>query len=536
MALKSKNPKTTISEKLIMMNHNLISKLFHYRPRPNERRLAFAASTVRTPRRPRRRSKAISLMLSLILPLTLLSVLLASFSQINPASAAGVLNIDIGASYNYVVDSNVESPSTYAPSVATISANFCNTGDADLTDVQGYIGDFTAGTPGLYPTRDSDSDVSFQTQHPHLANTGIYSFTHVGGTLGLGDATRYIGTIPQGECKTQYWHMTYPRRGNPNNTGNAVWGDTNDPNDDLWLEYDVWATSAQGSTDNATWRATMRNEISAMANKIQPNGSSWFNTNTSTVRPGDLITSNGVRYELGNINKGFDNDGDGFFDYNFWLQPVGDPSYNPSCFRLVRTSGVITVSRSSNPNLIIPFEDQLYFSDLPSDNTGVVGNVYYTFMALDGPCMTILTPYQEVASGADNEKFNGDYGSGIPPVVSSEPEVTLDKTADPIAVAANGSDTVTYTLEFANGGAGEVGLPLYNMPLVLRDSIPVSTTYVAGSAGFTLDFAPNTGVTILYSTDNGATWSETEPAASSVTDIQWWLNDPLPTGVQGRTG
>ena len=53
------------------------------------------------------------------------------------------------------------------------------------------------------------------------------------------------------------------------------------------------------------------------------------------------------------------------------LQPIGDLSYDPSCFRLVRTSGQLIVSRSGgNPDTIIDFEDQLYFENIP-DNTGL---------------------------------------------------------------------------------------------------------------------------------------------------------------------
>jgi hypothetical protein len=47
------------------------------------------------------------------------------------------------------------------------------------------------------------------------------------------------------------------------------------PNDDLWLDYDFWASADDtGTTRRAdvTRRATMRNEISAAANKIWPNG------------------------------------------------------------------------------------------------------------------------------------------------------------------------------------------------------------------------------------------------------------------------
>ena len=268
-------------------------------------------------------------------------VFLFLLSWASGALAAGVLEVKIVAGYNFVVDSNVTSPSTYAPEVATVMGNFCNVGDAQLTQVQAFIGDSTAGTPGIYPTRDS-SLAGFAAEHPQLANTGLYSLTHIGATV---DATRFVGDLDPGECSNQYWHVTYPRRGNPNNSGAPVWGASNIPDDDLWLEYDMWITSAEGPTASATMRATMRNEISANANKIYPNGGSWFNTNTDTVQTGETVTTNGVNYNLGNINKGFDNDGDLDYDYNAWLQPIGDSSYDPTCFRLMRTWGKVTISR-----------------------------------------------------------------------------------------------------------------------------------------------------------------------------------------------
>jgi uncharacterized repeat protein (TIGR01451 family) len=149
---------------------------------------------------------------------------------------------------------------------------------------------------------------------------------------------------------------------------------------------------------------------------------------------------------------------------------------------LIRTTGVLTVSRSGGqPDLIIPFTDQLYFTDLPSDNTGVIGNVHYTFLALDGPCNTSLTPYQEVASGADNEKFNADYGTGIPPVQSSDPKVEIDKTGN---VTVTPGSTIEYTIPYENNGDDDAGMPLVGMPLVLSDTVPVSTTFVsAGGSG-----------------------------------------------------
>ncbi|MBW8011625.1 MAG: hypothetical protein FVQ83_10360, partial [Chloroflexi bacterium] len=488
------------------------------------------ASAPHHPLTPNKAPHNISIRLLVLLIIAIFIVGGISFSNYGSANAAGVMSVSIGAAYNLVVDSNVLSPSTYAPSVATVMGEFCNTGDTDLTGVQGFIGDFSAGTPGVYPSRDS-TQAAFQTEHPRLAppysaGVGDYYFTHVGGAIGTADATRYLGTLTPGECKVAYWMFTYPRRSNlatdNDNLGpEPVWGETNDPNDDLWLEFDIWSTSVEGSNNDATQTMTMRNEISAMANKIEPQGGTWFNTSADIVLPGQTITSNGINYDLGNVNKGFDNDGDFVYDYNAWLQPIGDPSFDPSCFRLVQTYGELTVSRSGGlPDLIIPFTDQLYFFNLPTNNTGVVGEVHYVFLALNGPCSTALSPYQEVASGADNEKFNGDYGTGLPPVGSSEPEVVLTKNASVSTVAL--SSTITYTADFVNNGSEDAGLPLLNMPVVITDSIPSGTEYQTGTASSTV------GTTILYSTDNQATWSTTEPVpANTVTDIQWWLDATL---------
>jgi hypothetical protein len=186
----------------------------------------------------------------------------------NPVFAAGSITVEFNAPYNLVVDSNVCSPSTYAPRIGTIGAGFCNYGDAKLTDVVAHIGDFATQTPGIYPTRDSATgagDVAVTSSC--LADSGTYSLTHLGDLI---DATHIIGDLEVGECSWQYWSFTYPRRENPDTCGDPVWCDTNDPNDDLYLDFDVWATSAEGAAADDTWTVTMRNEISAAANKIFP--------------------------------------------------------------------------------------------------------------------------------------------------------------------------------------------------------------------------------------------------------------------------
>lgn len=309
------------------------------------------------------RSKSFRVVFHLLAITAMLAGLLGALTmpQQNAAAIAN-LTIQIIAAPNLVVDSNALSPSTYAPKVATVIGKFCNTGDATAENVTAYIGDYTGsgtlkGTPGTYPSK---TDVTIGGQF----YSGLYAFEHLGGSA---DAARFLGNLAAGECRFQFWSFEYPHLAN--NGSIPTWGGSVKPNDDLSLDFEMWIQDGSGNLSAyATHTATMRNEISAMANKIKPNGNpagQWFNTDTSTVYPGETILTNGVYYRLGNINQGFDNNGDGVPDYNAWLQPFGDPAYDPSCFRLVGVTGVLTVTRSAgNPDLIIPIDNNLYFTAL----------------------------------------------------------------------------------------------------------------------------------------------------------------------------
>lgn len=190
--------------------------------------------------------------------LALLPVVVAQAA--NPDGTLGHLRIEIIAAHNLVVDSNVTSPPTYAPKAATLGAKICNDGTETLHDVHAYIGDYIDGvndTPGTYPVVDSDDGFRpADWTSDFMNNTGDYSLTHEAGSFGsASDASRaWVGTIEPGECKTEYWIISYPQcvnvGGNPQSppcdesiTG-GIKGD-----DDLTLFYDVWAN---GYYDNDT--------------------------------------------------------------------------------------------------------------------------------------------------------------------------------------------------------------------------------------------------------------------------------------------
>jgi len=460
----------------------------------------------------------------------------------NAAPQDGAMRLELTTAYNFIVDSNVESPSTYAPRAAYISARIWNDGTVPITNVRAYIGDRIANTPGIYPSR----------LHPENTNItgplagGAFALTHEGGSLGALDATRQIPSIPPGGYVPVYWLVSYP---NLDVNGKSVTGGAK-PNDDLYLFYDIWATGDEGVTPRTVdvrRRVTMRSCISAMANKIFPNTANKVPTQYQQIldtyspewnniaadgSPGTNIRTEGIWYDLGNVTKGFDNDGNLVPDQNAWLQPVGDPSlFDPSAFRLVKSFALIIVKLKGGGEVVYDVTDQLYFSNLP-DNTGVIGLVRYDYLPLKAGATSFTTPYQMAASGFDNEKFNGDYGTSFG--LSSPPSaLTLDKTVDEIT--AGPGDPLLYTIDFSNPGDQTVGDPGIGMPLVVQDRIPAGTTYVGGTAatGNTLPSGVS-AYEIRYSTDDGATWTTTEPSpASDVTDIQWWLSDPLAPDASG---
>lgn len=506
-----------------------------------------------------------------------------------PASvqAAGVLSVEVINGYNLVVDSNVTSPATYGPGSAFIGARVCNTGDAPLSNVFLNTGNYNGGvgsTPGVFPVLSSTGYLL----SPQITNTGNYSLALDASLTGAADGARYVGTLAAGQCRVEYWLITYPHCVNVSNAYDAppcaasITGGIK-PDDDVELDYDVWASTTTGiATPVVNQRRffTLRNEISAAANKIWPNTTSkvpdaylaaiqsligWGTLGpdgqplgvSNPVYPGQrVITTQGIWYDLGNVGQGFDNNGDLIPDQNAWLQPVGDPStWDSDCFRMINVYGVLIVKLKTGGELLIPFQNELYFEGIP-DNTGVVGLVYYQFIATDQGCSATMTPYQESASGFDNEKFSADFGLGNP-VTSGTFGVNLPFTkTDGVASITTGG-TLTYTASGTNNTGVPLGAPDYGVALIIADAIPAGTTFVAGSA----DDSPNTNLTeptgtgsysqgytdidgnldtctinynitssqytVFYSTNGGTVWTLTEPPAASVTNIRWMLSTTM---------
>lgn len=91
---------------------------------------------------------------------------------------------------------------------------------------------------------------------------------------------------------------------------------------------------------------------------------------------------------------------------------------------------------------------------------------------------------------------------------SYKPVKTVDKSA-----AAPG-DTLTYTITGSNTNNANI------TKYILKDTVPTNTTFQSVSA--TITDANNYGTSgykVLYSTDSGATWSQTAPTSTSTTSV-----------------
>ena len=116
----------------------------------------------------------------------------------------------------------------------------------------------------------------------------------------------------------------------------------------------------------------------------------------------------------------------------------------------------------------------------------------------------------------------------VPLQSSGTPRIDLQESVDQ-TLTTPGS-TLTYTIDFTNIGDNSIGSTDSGVQIV--DAIPANTTYAPASATCSL------GATcvIAWSTDGGATYTQVEPAAASVTHIRWSVNQALAPAAMGSAG
>lgn len=405
--------------------------------------------------------------------LALVSAIVVSVSSVLPqesASAGCPLGLTITSSPFALVASD-------GPRVATLSVRVQNSGSTVLKNVTVFLGNGT--TPGAF------DDVGGQS----LQMLGSSS-----------EAMRFLGNLPAGATRTLYWHVVYPSTA------------------DISYPYTVWATSENSCS--ATQNATLQTKSSAAASSsriLPPDGSMTLEPASGQIGVGQLVTITITGFDLGAVGAGPEAVED------VWLQPVSNPSFDPTCLRLVRTEVALTSIKST------PYTDQIYFTGIGSHNPPPnyartpSDYVKYTFIGLR-TCATTLQPYHQAASGSGH-KFNADIGAITVNIQVRETlgKLSLDTSVTP--TAATPGTTLTYSIAYGNTGGAAIGDPASGSGVVITDILPATVTYVTGSATCSANCLK------LWSTDGGATFVTTEPsAAASVNALRWVILDPIPAG------
>jgi len=363
------------------------------------------------------------------------------------------------------------------PRVATLSARVQNSGSTVLKNVTVFLGNGT--TAGTF---DDAGGQSLQMLGPSS------------------EALRFLGDLPAGATRTLYWHVVYPST------------------TDISYPYTVWATSENscGTAQSATLQTKSASTLSS--SRILPtDGSITLEPTSGQLGVGQLITITITGFDLGAVGAGPEAVED------VWLQPVSNPSFDPTCLRLVHTEAALNSIRAT------PYSDQIYFSGIGSHNPppnyvrDLSDYVKYTFIGLRN-CSTTLQPYQQAASG-NGHKFNSDIGAITVNIHVRETmgKLALDTSVTP--TAATPGTTLTYSIAYGNTGGAPAGDPSSGSSVVITDILPSEITYVAGSATCSAQCLT------LWSTDGGATFVAAEPpSAASITALRWVILDPIPAG------
>jgi uncharacterized repeat protein (TIGR01451 family) len=128
----------------------------------------------------------------------------------------------------------------------------------------------------------------------------------------------------------------------------------------------------------------------------------------------------------------------------------------------------------------------------------------------------------------DTTAATGDNSPATASVVRSPPSVALVKSVSPTGTVLAGSD-LAYSIAFTNAG----GAPASGFSIT--DPVPANTDFKVGSAATTLGTTSLT-VSIVYSNDNGATWTHTPASGGggapagydrSVTHVRWTFSGSL---------
>ena len=216
------------------------------------------------------------------------------------------------------------------------------------------------------------------------------------------------------------------------------------------------------------------------------------------------------------------NTGNGNDEFDLSLQKNG-PNFWPS--ELLDATGTVLMAQDTDADGIWDFVDPTFDFDadgLPDTGTLAAGATLDVILRLTVPPGT--TPGdQEITSLVGTSHFGpvDDRATATSTATSNVNQAVISFTKGDTPDPVLSNSTITYTLNYSNTGSKQV------TGLVIVDSIPAGVTFVAGSA------FGESGVTIEFSINNGATWGAEPADPTTVTDIRWTVgNLKKDSGVQ----
>jgi uncharacterized repeat protein (TIGR01451 family) len=201
------------------------------------------------------------------------------------------------------------------------------------------------------------------------------------------------------------------------------------------------------------------------------NGNDWFDF--SLVKTGPQFWPAELLDATGTILIAQDSDADGLWDY---VNPAYDfdTDGRPDTGTLAASATMNVVLRLTVPAGTTPGDQEI---------TSLVGTSNY------GPVSDRATATSTAVTGVDTSV------------------IAFGKSDSPDPALAGSS--ITYTLTYRNSGTRNAN------SVVIFDSIPANTTYIAGSAW------GEAGVTVEFSTNNRGSWGAEPADPATVTDIRW---------------
>ena len=249
----------------------------------------------------------------------------------------------------------------------------------------------------------------------------LSAFNNSNFVLDTGESpTRYIGTLPAGATARRFYFVTYVCTTGATSTFTVTVSDSN-----------------PGTVTSGTLQIATRSSISANAGAQIVSTTIGAGASIGQIIPVTVVYSNGNPAANADLT----------------IQPAGNPSFNPACYRLVGVDITNVVGYTSGVSTST--DNLLYFTGVNGPSTTGLTVVYYFQAICVSNTGTPINPFSEQLSGGQ-EKYSGNFGTcSSTPCQLSAPSPSnpfgITKTANPSALIADG--VVTYTVTINNPSA-----------------------------------------------------------------------------------